>query len=252
MKRIIAGKTILLNTVSNTTFLASVLDECVQTGTRENDKHIEWTGELDIAIHLKEDDRIPFKSNTAAKAIAELDILSASNKDPDNRPIIEPFRNEILALVEKFGLSGQSGGSAPYTAGAISEAVKKLCLHIPICPIMGIDEEWHECSKETGDNKPVYQNKRCSAIFKEEDRVHYLDAITWATQSGACWSGSALLATGDKIYSRQYIKSFPFTPKTFVIDVIEKEVAPDDWEFYVKDEARLNEVFEYYSKPTNP
>ena len=48
MNRIISGKTILLNTVSNCTFIANDLDEEIQTSTRENDKHIEWVGELDI------------------------------------------------------------------------------------------------------------------------------------------------------------------------------------------------------------
>jgi len=48
--KIISGKTILLNTLTNTTFIADDLDEKVQTGTRENDSHIEWTGELDVSI----------------------------------------------------------------------------------------------------------------------------------------------------------------------------------------------------------
>ena len=50
MKKIISGKTILLNTVSNTTFVANDTDEEIQTSTRQSDKHIEWTGELDIAV----------------------------------------------------------------------------------------------------------------------------------------------------------------------------------------------------------
>jgi hypothetical protein len=48
--------------------------------------------------------------------------------------------------------------------------------------------------------------------------------------------------------SRQYVKTWPFEPKTFVIDVDEHEVAPDDWEFYVKDANQLQEVFDYYEK----
>ena len=67
-------------------------------------------------------------NNTLTHAQRELDILVKSCPDPENRPIIEGFIPEILALVEKFGKSGQSGGSAPYTATAISQAVKKLCL----------------------------------------------------------------------------------------------------------------------------
>lgn len=46
--------------------------------------------------------------------------------------------------------------------------------------------------------------------------------------------------------ARQFIKSFPFIPKTFVIDVIEREVVPNDWEFSVKDREQLNPVFDYY------
>lgn len=74
MNKIISGKTILLNTVLNTTFVANDLDEQLQTSTRYcdkhiesasknqykstsniqftrySDKHIEWVGELDIAV----------------------------------------------------------------------------------------------------------------------------------------------------------------------------------------------------------
>lgn len=172
----------------------------------------------------------------------ELDILVKSAQ-PDNRPIIEPFIPEILALVDKFGKSGQSGGSAPYTAGALSEAVKKLCLQKPICEITGMEDEWGECAEN------VFQNSRCSALFKDgkDAQAHYLDAIIWKTENGTTWGGVAYL-NDKKVLSRQYVKSFPFTPKTFFIDVIEKEVAKDDWEFYIKDEAQLKEVFEYYNE----
>ena len=63
-------------------------------------------------------------SNTKNKAKREFEILKKTVKDA----IIAPFEKEILALVDKFDNSGQSGGSAPYAANAISQAVKKLCL----------------------------------------------------------------------------------------------------------------------------
>lgn len=175
----------------------------------------------------------------------ELDILSKANKDPENRPLVEEFIPEILALVDKFSKSGQSGGSAPYYASAIAETVKKLCLIKPISPITGIDEEW--CEFTLGS----FQNSRCYSLFKDENGFsYYLDAIQWKTQKGYTYSGSAYLREGEKIKakfrSRQYIKGFPFVPKTFVVDVVEEEIAKDDWEFYIKDENQLNEVFEYY------
>ena len=81
---------------------------------------------------------------SAAHAAKELDLLSALATDPENRPIIEPFRDEILALAEKFGLSGQSGGSAPYTASALSGAIKALLMFKTLSPITGEDWEWTE------------------------------------------------------------------------------------------------------------
>jgi hypothetical protein len=196
-------------------------------------------------------------TNTYLHAATELEILSKSAKDENNRPIIEPFKNEILALCERFGMSGQSGGSAPYTASAISQAIKKLLLQEPICPIMGIDDEWVNVRETSEEDEMMYQNKRCSALFKSKNgKCWYLDAIVKKTQSGSCWSGSFWLSkedylTGDKskmIICSQYVKSFPFEPKTFYIDVIEEEVAKDDWEMYLKDPKQLEKVWKYYDK----
>jgi len=53
--KIISGKTILLNTKSNSTFVANDLDASIPNHlNRENDKHIEWAGELSIAVTEKE------------------------------------------------------------------------------------------------------------------------------------------------------------------------------------------------------
>jgi hypothetical protein len=52
--KIIANKSILHNKVTNATFIASKLDEMVQTGTRKNDSHIEWMGDLSIAAFPNE------------------------------------------------------------------------------------------------------------------------------------------------------------------------------------------------------
>jgi len=46
--RIRANFSILHNNVTNCTFVATELDELVQTGSRENDSHIEWMGDLNI------------------------------------------------------------------------------------------------------------------------------------------------------------------------------------------------------------
>lgn len=166
-------------------------------------------------------------TNTQSFAARELSILSKSATDPNDRPLIEQFIPEILALAEKFGLSGQSGGSAPYVANAISQAIKKLLLQDPICPIMGIDEEWVDVgylgSKD--EKSVVWQNNRCSALFKNTDhQSYYLDAIVWKGEEDY----DAFTGRVEGVWSRQFVKSFPFTPKTFYIDVI-REQLPNDW-----------------------
>lgn len=182
-------------------------------------------------------------SKTKTHAENELDILI--NTTPD--AIIRDFVPEIVAICEAFGKSGQSGGSAPYTARAIAQAIEKLCLHKTIAPLTGEDAEWSDRLGAT-DLSPVCQNIRNGAVFKENGKAYYLDAITWKTQRGSTWSGTAYLKNGQGITSRQFVKSFPFTPETFVIDVVEEEIAKDDWKFTVKNEDDLKEVFEYYNK----
>jgi len=196
-------------------------------------------------------------SNTKNKAVLEFEILKNTVKDA----IIIPFEKEILALVDKFGESGQSGGSAPYTAGALAKAVEKLCLQQPICDITGVDEEWGEGNDWGGTGILSYQNKRLSSVFKEgkDGKPYFLHAIVFKGQNGCCFTGSSVeLPNGEMLSSRQFIK-LPFKPKTFYVDVIETEWADKTetiekagggwWTSKIKDVKQLDEVFEYYEKP---
>jgi len=242
------------------------------------------------------------KSN--AFSFAELELSILENTNPESELLL--IKDEILRLVDKFSESGQSGGSAPYTAGSIIheienkissnlvveiakdedsltleftkeinsivekikfnsidinenlfESIEKLLLFGPIVPITGIDDEWGDV-REFGDGNSWYQNKRCSALFKDGKvgKPYYIDAIVKKDQRGLCWSGFAWLSeedykTGDRskmVGKKGYIKSFPFTPKTFYIDVRDVEVAKDDWESFVVDQNQLEEVWTYYDR----
>lgn len=220
------------------------------------------------------------RSNTYHFAERELSILSKSAVDPNDRPIIEPFTKEILELCDKFGKSGQSGGTAPYAANAITQALKKLLLQKCICPVMGMDEEWVNVSQYGDGEKEtrcVWQNRRCGGLFKDiNNKSYYLDAIIWKEENGNTYGGTARNTDGEVLLSRQYVKSFPFEPKTFYIDVV-KEILPKDWteepfiewDYYdtktfeetgervwkkekyrnrVKDPSQLERVFKYYEK----
>lgn len=196
-------------------------------------------------------------------AIQELDILAATVPDA----IITPFRNEILALCEAFGRSGQSGGSAPMTATAISKAVKSLLLQEPICDVTGHESEWNKLDY---DDELCYQNMRCSAVFKRKDeKAYYLEAIVWkGEEDWDTFTGAVYIDDKDfeLIRSRQFVR-FPFKPKTFYIDVVRVPISKEEAEkrnmyfieghnecYYtiLKNPKQLDVVFKYYDKmPTN-
>jgi hypothetical protein len=202
-------------------------------------------------------------TNTQKFAKRELDILVATVPNA----VITPFAKEILALCEKFGKTGQSGGSAPYVATAISKAVKQLLLHEPICDVTGHETEWFDVSESCG-GKAVYQNNRCGALFKEgiEGKAYYLDAIVWkGVEEHDTFTCGVYIDNIDFefIRSRQFVK-FPFKPKTFYIDVIRIPILKEEAEqrglhyiedgngecYYtiIKDPNQLNTVFKYYHK----
>jgi hypothetical protein len=171
------------------------------------------------------------ESNYIKHAKRELVALGYDLNDKEEGPNKWIMEN-VFELLNVFGNQGHSGMSAPYCVDMFS----KLALFKPLAPITGEDCEWNE----VGDN--MFQNTRCSAVFKDgkNGKPYYLDAIVWRTQDGMTWTGEA-----EGYRSRQYIK-LPFTPKTFYIDVIEREIEKNGWEFTIKDKEQLNAVFEYY------
>ena len=72
----------------------------------------------------------------------------------------EAICNHVLKLLELFADEGHSGSTAPYTVNIF----KKLAMFEPIVPLTGEDWEWTEV------HDGVFQNKRCSRVFKQADR----------------------------------------------------------------------------------
>lgn len=81
---------------------------------------------------------------------------SGNFKDEMQQAICE----HVLKLLKVFSDEGHSGSTAPYTVGLF----KKLAMFEPIVPLTGEDWEWTEVSLG------VFQNKRCSHVFKQADR----------------------------------------------------------------------------------
>lgn len=200
-------------------------------------------------------------TNTQSFAKQELDILAATVPDA----IVTPFAKEILSLCEAFGQSGQSGGSAPITASVISQAIKKLMLQEPISDVTGHENEWVDII-EMNDGEPMWQNKRCSALFKYPNgKCSYIDAIVWKGEKEYdTFTGHVYIddKNFELISSSQYVR-FPFKPKTFYIDVVRVPITKKEAEnismhyiegdnecYYtiLKDPKQLENVFKYYDK----
>jgi hypothetical protein len=113
--------------------------------------------------------------------------------------------NQILELLELFSSHGHSGSTAPYAAQIFHD----LALFKTIVPLNGTPDEWNE----VGDG--IFQNNRCSHVFKEEGRfggqAYDINAIIF-------WEWHVNTETGERhpVYftcgeSHQPI-TFPYTP----------------------------------------
>lgn len=179
----------------------------------------------------------------------ELEIAGYFDQDSDYGGMLA---NAVMELMEVFSNQGHSGMSAAMTL----ELFSKLGNYKPLIPITGKDEEWGDI-RDLSDGSDLYcQNKREYGLFKHEDgRVTYNSAIVKICPNGITWHGPFYLTREDAINDTnmltcsQEIKGFPFTPKTFYIDVIEEEIEKDDWIMWCKDPSQLDEVWEYYKKP---
>lgn len=202
------------------------------------------------------------------KANYELDRLLSRAEAKGETPLVKEFVPEIQALVKKFAESGQSGGSAPFTTAVIVKVIEKLLKQEPLGGVENTDDEWNSLSS-FGDDES-YQNNRLSSVFKQgkDGRPYYLNAVVFRnpeknytfTSGSVDLPGNAEDGEGGKIGSSQYIKEFPFEPKTFVIDVDEKEFRKLKdgtlveesgggwWESKVKYPSQLEGVWTYYDR----
>jgi len=142
-----------------------------------------------------------------------------------------PIAPDILELLAVFSKQGHSG----FSASEVANVFKRLVNGLPLSPIMGTDDEWTEYAPGN------FQNNRCSAIFKDSDGAHYINAIIWRELNGATFSSGGV----EGISSSQPI-TFPFIPKTFIVDTIGVEYSKDNWTEYIKDMTQLIPVNEYY------
>ena len=143
-------------------------------------------------------------SNLHRHALAE--FRAAGWTDADGKfedEMQEDICKHVLELLKGFSDEGHSGSTAPYTVNMF----KKLAMFEPIVPLTGEDWEWYEPSPG------VFQNTRCSRVFKQADRfngqAYDIEGRVFREPTGACYTGAESCVP----------VTFPYTPKTEYVNV---------------------------------
>jgi len=208
---------------------------------------------------ITREDAIKNRENNYLKHFErELEIMQATVQEGDSL-IIQPYVRSIREVCKDFATEGHSGGSAPMAAGVLASTIKAILGFQILSPLQGTDDEWNDVS-DRGRGTILFQNKRDSAVFKNADgKCTYNTCIIWSGEDK--WDTFTGSLAG--ISSSHYIKSFPFMPKTFYVDVYRElydennpkhkgadviSCGPGDMAYFIKDPKQLEEVFNYYDK----
>jgi hypothetical protein len=106
----------------------------------------------------------------------ELKILGygeIAQMDDYDKQVVE----NVLELMAVFSRQGHSGTTAP----PVVQLFAKLAMYEPLAPLTGADEEWTEVSEN------LWQNVRCSHVFKDKEKAHDIEGIIFRDPDGSLW-----------------------------------------------------------------
>jgi len=147
--------------------------------------------------HAKRELRaIGYKVNEGADKFAE--VLKGEDD------INDIMADDVLELLDVFCKQGHSGGSAGYAIDIFT----KLAMQKPLGPLTGEDSEWVDVA-EVSDGNPLWQNNRCSHVFKDNDLAWDIDARVFVDPDGCAYTS----------YDSRVTIEFPYTPTTVRFNV---------------------------------
>lgn len=122
--------------------------------------------------------------NLTEHAKMELNRILEGCKDEDGREMQKMMNENVLELITTFANQGHSGFSASYAIRLFTRLVDFK----PLEALTGEDGEWKD---ETGlINKKHQQNKRCSAVFRENNdnsTAYYIYGKVFSDNKGYSW-----------------------------------------------------------------
>jgi len=146
-------------------------------------------------------------SNMLNYAMRELELagfpMSLSARKDDDDYYAYQTAECVYQLLKVLGEQGHSGMSIQ----PVISLFTKLARYQPLSPLTGADDEWLDVSEASG--CPMWQNKRASAVFKDERGAYYLDAVQYVYPDGRTTTGG------------RHPITFPYTPTTKYIPIDE-------------------------------
>ncbi len=134
-------------------------------------------------------------SNLTDYAQRELRAIGYDGKDKMNNMMFD----NIMELIKTFSEQGHSG----FTAAYCIDVFERLARFEPLGPLTGEDNEWNE----VGDG--VFQNNRCSHVFKKNGKAYDIDGKIFREPDGTMFTS----------FDSRVDVTFPYTPKSVYIDV---------------------------------
>ncbi len=158
-------------------------------------------------------------SNLLEYARREFAILNAMSEGPDDKEddpevalIAEHWdkavEEAVLELLEVFSAQGHSG----FSAGTVAHYFSELAMFSPLSPLTGEDSEWNDIS-EFEDGRSVWQNRRCSHVFKDETGAYDSNGRVFREPNGVTYTSND---------SRVPV-TFPYWPSPTFVDVPGKD-----------------------------
>ena len=111
--------------------------------------------------------------------------------------------DNVMELLEVFSKQGHSGMSAPFAISLFTTLAKQE----PLGPITGEDSEWVDVSESNG--SPMWQNNRCSHVFKDNDHAWDIDGKVFIDPDGSSYTSTDSFVDVE----------FPYTPTRVNVNV---------------------------------
>lgn len=136
--------------------------------------------------------------NLEQHAEKELRLAGLFDKDSDYGGMLGPA---VMELIKTFSSQGHSG----FSANLVMNLFNKVGRFEPLLPITGEDSEWNEV------RDGLYQNNRCSHVFKENGQAYDSKGKVFRDKDGCCYTNK----------NSRINVTFPYVPKTEYVDVEE-------------------------------